>query len=71
MATGDDPVTLVLQNTDLNTPTDSGGEIIFKGTKNCGNPLFFGAIAGKIISKMIANENTNLDLNPYKSVRFS
>ena len=47
MATGDDPVTLVLQNTDLNTPTDSGGEIIFKGTKNSGNPLFFGAIAGK------------------------
>ena len=47
MATGDDPVTLILQNTDLNTPTDSGGEIIFKGTKNSGNPLFFGAIAGK------------------------
>ena len=47
LATGDDPVTLLLQNTDLNTATDSGGEIIFKGTKNSGNPLFFGAIAGK------------------------
>ncbi len=30
-----------------------------------------GAISGKIISKMIANENTNLNLDPYKSVRFS
>jgi len=30
-----------------------------------------GAISGKIISKMIANENTNLDLQPYSSVRFS
>ena len=31
----------------------------------------FGAISGKIISKMIANENTNLDLKPYSSLRFS
>ncbi len=30
-----------------------------------------GAISGKIISKMIANENTNLDLKPYSSLRFS
>jgi len=30
-----------------------------------------GAISGKIISKMIANENTNLDLDPYSSRRFS
>ena len=30
-----------------------------------------GAISGKIISKMILNENTNLDLKPYSSLRFS
>ena len=30
-----------------------------------------GAISGKIISGMIANENTNLDLSPYNSLRFS
>ena len=30
-----------------------------------------GAISGKIISTMIANEKTNLDLQPYSSVRFS
>ena len=30
-----------------------------------------GAISGKIISKMIAEENTNLDLSPYNSLRFS
>ena len=30
-----------------------------------------GAISGKIISKMIAEEDTNLDLLPYNSVRFS
>ncbi len=30
-----------------------------------------GAISGKIISKMIDNENTNLDLQPYSSIRFS
>ena len=30
-----------------------------------------GAISGKIISKMIANENTNLNLEPYSSRRFS
>ena len=30
-----------------------------------------GAISGKIISKMIDNENTNMDLQPYSSVRFS
>ena len=30
-----------------------------------------GAISGKIISKMISEENTNLDLEPYRSVRFS
>ena len=29
------------------------------------------AISGKIISGMIANENTNLDLKPYSSLRFS
>ena len=29
-----------------------------------------GAISGKIISKMIANENTNLNLKPYSSLRF-
>ena len=30
-----------------------------------------GPISGKIISGMIANENTNLDLEPYSSLRFS
>jgi len=30
-----------------------------------------GAISGKIISSMIAGENTNLDLSPYNSKRFS
>ena len=30
-----------------------------------------GAISGKIISKMIAKENTNLDLKAYSSQRFS
>tara|TARA_Y100000590_G_scaffold261584_1_gene293647 strand:+ start:6121 stop:7377 length:1257 start_codon:yes stop_codon:yes gene_type:complete len=30
-----------------------------------------GAISGKIIAGMIANENTNLDLHPYNSMRFS
>ena len=30
-----------------------------------------GAISGKIIAEMIAKENTNLDLSPYNSVRFS
>ena len=30
-----------------------------------------GAISGKIISKMIAEENTNLDLKPYSSLRFA
>ena len=30
-----------------------------------------GAISGKIISKMIDNENTNMDLDPYSSIRFS
>ena len=30
-----------------------------------------GAISGKIISKMIANEKTYLDFEPYSSLRFS
>ena len=30
-----------------------------------------GAISGKIISKMIAKENSNLDLKPYSSLRFN
>ncbi len=30
-----------------------------------------GAISGKIISKMIVNENSNLDLKPYSSLRFN
>ena len=30
-----------------------------------------GAISGKIVSKMISNENTNLNLEPYSSSRFS
>ena len=30
-----------------------------------------GAISGKIISKMVANEKTNLQLDPYSSLRFS
>ena len=30
-----------------------------------------GAISGKIISKMISDEKTNLDLDPYSSLRFS
>ena len=29
-----------------------------------------GAISGKIVSSMIAEENTNLDLKPYSSLRF-
>ena len=50
-------------------------------SKNCKN-LFYsfghhhlgwtlGAISGKIISGMIAEEKTNLDLSPYSSLRFS
>ena len=30
-----------------------------------------GAISGKIISGMVAGENTNLNLTPYSSLRFS
>ena len=30
-----------------------------------------GAISGKIISNIIANENTNLDIKPYSSLRFA
>jgi glycine/D-amino acid oxidase-like deaminating enzyme len=30
-----------------------------------------GAISGKIISRMISGEKTNLDLEPYRSIRFS
>ncbi len=30
-----------------------------------------GAISGKIIAEMVAKENTNLDLSPYNSLRFS
>ena len=30
-----------------------------------------GQISGKIVSGMIANENTNLDLKPYSSLRFN
>ena len=30
-----------------------------------------GAISGKIIAEIIAKENTNLDLSPYNSIRFS
>ena len=30
-----------------------------------------GAISGKIVSSMISDENTNLDLEPYSSLRFS
>jgi len=43
----DDPVTITLQNSDSNTPTDSGGEIIFKGTKENGDPVFFGGVGGR------------------------
>ena len=43
----DDPVTITLQNSDPNTPTNSGGEIIFKGTKTNGDPVFFGGIGGR------------------------
>ena len=43
----DDPVTITLQNSDSNTPTNSGGEIIFKGTKDNGDPIFFGGIGGR------------------------
>ena len=54
---------------------------IIGSSKNCKN-LFYsfghhhlgwtlGAISGKIISGMIAEENTNLDLSPYSSIRFS
>ena len=50
-------------------------------SKNCKN-LFYafghhhlgwtlGAITGKIIAKMLTGENTNLDLAPYSSLRFS
>ena len=50
-------------------------------SKNCKN-LFYafghhhlgwtlGAISGKIISGMLAEDNTNLDLAPYSSLRFS
>ena len=30
-----------------------------------------GAISGKIISKMVSGEKTNLELEPYNSIRFS
>ena len=30
-----------------------------------------GAISGKIISKLVSNENTNLELSPYSSIRFN
>ena len=30
-----------------------------------------GAISGKIVTKIIDNENTNMDLQPYSSTRFS
>ena len=30
-----------------------------------------GAVTGKIVSGMVAEENTNLDLSPYSSKRFS
>ena len=30
-----------------------------------------GAISGKIVSKMIIGEKTNLDLSPYSSSRFN
>ena len=30
-----------------------------------------GAISGKIISGMVAGDNTNLNLEPYSSLRFS
>jgi len=30
-----------------------------------------GPISGKIIAGMIANENTNLNLKPYSSLRFN
>ena len=43
----DDPVTITLQNSDTNTPTNSGGEIIFKGTKDNGDPIFFGGVGGR------------------------
>jgi len=43
----DDPVTITLQNSDSNTPTDSGGEIIFKGTKANGDPIFLGGVGGR------------------------
>jgi hypothetical protein len=43
----DDPVTITLQNSDSNTPTNSGGEIIFKGTKDNGDPIFFGGVGGR------------------------
>ena len=50
-------------------------------SKNCKN-LFYsfghhhlgwtlGAISGKIISKMISGEKTNLNLEPYRSLRFN
>ncbi len=47
IAKTDDPVTITLQNTDSNTPSNSGGEIIFKGTKTNGDPIFFGGIGGR------------------------
>ena len=47
IANADDPVTITLQNTDSNTPTGSGGEILFKGTKTNGDPIFFGGIGGR------------------------
>ena len=30
-----------------------------------------GAISGKIVSKIIDKDNTNMDLKPYSSLRFS
>ena len=42
-----DPVTITVQNTDSNTATDSGGDIVFKGSKTNGDPLYFGGIGGR------------------------
>ena len=39
-------------------------------TEKTPNPNSLKFIPGKIVSKMIANENTNLNLEPYSSKRF-
>ena len=54
-------------NIDFDNASSSGAESV----SSAGLGVTLGAISGKIVSKMISGEKTNLDLEPYSSVRFS